>query len=525
MPRCKSLAYLQIRRNKVYWCAGICHQKKMRRVAVSPCPAFRVVPYQPVIEDSLESLSRSKGMTTHELKSLNHELDLTELDTSQSILVPQASSNPPTDKSAIDGYKNLIGEFSRGLVGSSRKSGFTSIMSKQSFTLFEYWCFTDIQKSCFWAYFACIKLLRRFWRLLPDPWSRLFLDNYITFGNIVCKMNESWIEEFFHRSGIPEKALNIWRISIIVQDPLSKEDRQILEHMIARKYRTYAVKEGETIESIISSRDISREEVEKLNPGSKLDSLETREVIKLPSHKYSSREEYELHGTLGMKIFKPGGWLANTLIAGKIVFETWIFPPKWDTRNKNEFGLWWGLEMWYTQSQHWIVSLVKKGGLWFGLLYPSESCCSWSKTEGKTELIFSLQKAIFLLGPRRAWSLCTEWLWVPKMLPALRHKSREDEGKTGPKRNTYKDFWTHCSNINYYLPIIWPHYTALLRIARLEVTRNIVSFANWRSCHDFVLLCRDLGNLVVLCVSLSCWKAPSTSLESCSTETSFQEEV
>lgn len=86
--------------------------------------------------------------------------------------------------------------------------------------------------------------------------------------------------------------------------------------MISRSYRTYAVKEGETIDTIIESRRISMEEVDKLNPGSDLDNLAPREIIKLPAHRYSAHEEYESHGLLGNRILKPGGWFANTLIAG-----------------------------------------------------------------------------------------------------------------------------------------------------------------------------------------------------------------
>ena len=102
----------------------------------------------------------------------------------------------------------------------------------------------------------------------------------------------------------------------LFQEKLSHDDRLILENMTSRSYRTYAVKEGESIDGIISSRGISREEVDELNPGSDLDSLAARVVIKLPAHKYSAREEHELHGGLGLHTLRPGTWFSNTVIAG-----------------------------------------------------------------------------------------------------------------------------------------------------------------------------------------------------------------
>lgn len=104
--------------------------------------------------------------------------------------------------------------------------------------------------------------------------------------------------------------------SNLLQEKLSHDDRLILENMTSRSYRTYAVKEGESIDGIISSRGISREEVDELNPGSDLDSLAARVVIKLPAHKYSAREEHELHGGLGLHTLRPGTWFSNTVIAG-----------------------------------------------------------------------------------------------------------------------------------------------------------------------------------------------------------------
>lgn len=53
---------------------------------------------------------------------------------------------------------------------------------------------------------------------------------------------------------------------------LSKRDKEILGG-IGRGYRVYPVRAGENITDIISRRNISRAEMEQLNPGVDLDEL------------------------------------------------------------------------------------------------------------------------------------------------------------------------------------------------------------------------------------------------------------
>lgn len=98
---------------------------------------------------------------------------------------------------------------------------------------------------------------------------------------------------------------------------MSEDDRLILKHMKERRYRTYAVQRHETIEDIIEARQIEWSEVENLNPGSDLDNLKAREIIKLPAHKYSAHEQYEMQGSLGSsQAFHVGSLLTNSLAAG-----------------------------------------------------------------------------------------------------------------------------------------------------------------------------------------------------------------
>lgn len=100
---------------------------------------------------------------------------------------------------------------------------------------------------------------------------------------------------------------------------MSEGDRLILKNMIERKYRTYAVQGHETIEDIMQARQLEWSEVEGLNPGTDLDDLKPREIIKLPAHKYSAHEQYEMQGTFGSpQAFHVGSVLMNSVLAGKL---------------------------------------------------------------------------------------------------------------------------------------------------------------------------------------------------------------
>ena len=99
---------------------------------------------------------------------------------------------------------------------------------------------------------------------------------------------------------------------------MSEGDRLILKNMIERKYRTYAVQRHETIEDIMEARQLELSEVEALNPGTDLDDLKAREIIKLPAQKYSAHEQYEMQGTLGSpQAFHIGSVLMNSVLAGE----------------------------------------------------------------------------------------------------------------------------------------------------------------------------------------------------------------
>lgn len=104
---------------------------------------------------------------------------------------------------------------------------------------------------------------------------------------------------------------------LVPRGRVSDTDRLVLHNMKTRRYRTYAAKQNESIDDIISARNITREEVKGLNPDVDLGNLADHEIIKLPAHKYSPHEQHEMQGTLGgPEALTPGSWLANTLTAG-----------------------------------------------------------------------------------------------------------------------------------------------------------------------------------------------------------------
>ena len=56
---------------------------------------------------------------------------------------------------------------------------------------------------------------------------------------------------------------------------LSLRDREILAGIGPATYRTYPVREGEVLQDIMEKRNITRSEMEALNPGINLDKLES----------------------------------------------------------------------------------------------------------------------------------------------------------------------------------------------------------------------------------------------------------
>jgi len=63
-------------------------RKQGRGSLCPPCPAFKVKPHKLEVGQTVEDVANDKGMSVHELLSLNHELDVEHFKEGQNILVP-----------------------------------------------------------------------------------------------------------------------------------------------------------------------------------------------------------------------------------------------------------------------------------------------------------------------------------------------------------------------------------------------------------------------------------------------------
>eukprot|EP00891_Asterochloris_glomerata_P003591 jgi/Astpho2/3591/Aster-06888 len=116
---------------------------------------------------------------------------------------------------------------------------------------------------------------------------------------------------------------------------LSDRDHDILAGIGPTTYRTYPVREGEVLSDIILKRNISREEMEALNPGVNLDKLTARQVIKLPAGKYTVREREMLTGSglVPADFFTAGSSLSKAVIGFVFVgvaYSFWLWRQKRD---------------------------------------------------------------------------------------------------------------------------------------------------------------------------------------------------
>ncbi|KAK9795496.1 hypothetical protein WJX73_008256 [Symbiochloris irregularis] len=121
---------------------------------------------------------------------------------------------------------------------------------------------------------------------------------------------------------------------------LSERDKAILQGIGPGTYRTYPVRAGETIEDIISKRNISRREVDQLNQEANLDNLFEHQLIKLPANKFTVREREMLTGTLGVpqEFFSTAGPWSKVLIGAVMLgaaFSFYMFRQRNDDDNDN----------------------------------------------------------------------------------------------------------------------------------------------------------------------------------------------
>ncbi|KAK9903974.1 hypothetical protein WJX75_001634 [Coccomyxa subellipsoidea] len=133
--------------------------------------------------------------------------------------------------------------------------------------------------------------------------------------------------------GMDPKKVEEKQTILIPGGRLSSRDKEILAGIGPRTYRTYPVRAGENIKDIISKRDITRVEVDQLNPEVNLDKLTAAQVIKLPAGKYTVREREMLSGVAGApeSYFMPGNPFSNAIYGALILgamLSFWLFQQK-----------------------------------------------------------------------------------------------------------------------------------------------------------------------------------------------------
>lgn len=122
---------------------------------------------------------------------------------------------------------------------------------------------------------------------------------------------------------------------------LSSRDREILAGIGPATYRTYPVREGELLQDIIEKRNITRAEMEALNPGVDLDKLDKLQVLKLPAGKYTVREREMMTGSglVPQEFFHASSALSKSLVIAVALgagYSFWLWRQKQEPDNDSE---------------------------------------------------------------------------------------------------------------------------------------------------------------------------------------------
>jgi LysM repeat protein len=115
---------------------------------------------------------------------------------------------------------------------------------------------------------------------------------------------------------------------------LSARDKEILAGIGTQPYRLYPVREGEKLADVITKRNISRAEMEALNPNVNLDRLTDGEILKLPAGKYTVREQEMMTGSgVPTEFFNTNTTLGKTVVGGIVfilAYSFWLWRQKQD---------------------------------------------------------------------------------------------------------------------------------------------------------------------------------------------------
>lgn len=146
-----------------------------------------------------------------------------------------------------------------------------------------------------------------------------------TLASICAKrgISEADVKALNKRTGVLSR-IEAGQTILIPGGNLSERDKLIISGIKrGGATRKYPVRQGETLDDIITKRKITMEEIERLNPGMNLKkSLQPGATLLLPPDKFTTREKEALQGTgtVPSEYFAPTSVIKTDFVLGMFVF-------------------------------------------------------------------------------------------------------------------------------------------------------------------------------------------------------------
>lgn len=319
-----------------------------------------VRPYTVRRGDTIESISAKRGFEMFEIRKLNSKIDLSDLHEGQTLLLP-AGKFSARDMLMLKGLE--VGTDHRNYVVRNGER-IDEIVKKRDISMKEVEelnpkinikklrggdvlvlpeRFSSREREAFIG-FVPLEFLQEkppFWykvkRSLQKSHTKQMRPYTIRKGDT--------LETICYKRGLPiaeVKLLNKHIINLNRLQPgqtillpggyLSERDKVILSGIETGDVRHYPVRKGETLEDIISKRNIREEDVVRLNPSINFKKkLKPGVELLLPADKFTVREKEALQGTgtVPSEYFVPNSVVRNDFFIGLGVFTTLLIGALW----------------------------------------------------------------------------------------------------------------------------------------------------------------------------------------------------
>lgn len=152
--------------------------------------------------------------------------------------------------------------------------------------------------------------------------------------NSICRKRDIPLEDVLQLNpDISPDVIIAGQTILLPAGKLSERDKEIFGGIVTGEARLYPVREGETLEDILGKRGITMKEFTALNPDINVNNIESKQIIKLPSDKYTIREQEMLAGSgiMPMEFFKTNFVAVPALVFGAILGASgayWYFKSK-----------------------------------------------------------------------------------------------------------------------------------------------------------------------------------------------------